>query len=323
VELTLGVSRPGPLVRAPDLAASDLVVSHDWSGDPLVNLRLIWEYLEAAREIAPPAPPLMMEDLERHPYPIDLSLFAPLARTAAAYGHRTSDAGVGRHGRVELGVPLFSGGVVLGLDDPWWREIGSQTLRDVFNFLVFNQFGNHRQNVLEGGADPLLAPAMLDWWTDYGHRTVDDHDVREDSAAKARMLRSVAEIVPLLDEELRQRMACRMALYRSLLEARVAGVETLSLMPAARLGRRPEPGHFPSPEMERLYREALRQVATYRADVERERAEAWDLLRLIDTAGLAGRVGTCPAVECCPEAGDGAAWSERYRRLSSHLQGAQ
>ena len=136
---------PPPLIRASDLAGADLVISHDWSGDPLSNLRVVYDLLVAARAAGGRAPLLMVEDLEQHPYPVDLSFFSPRARTRLPYGHRTSGAGVGRHGAVELGEPLFGGGVLLGFAAPWWREVDPDTLEGLFNFLLFNQFDDQRR----------------------------------------------------------------------------------------------------------------------------------------------------------------------------------
>jgi len=208
---------------------------------------------------------------------------------------------------------------VLGFADPWWRTVDPASLEDVLNFLVFNQFDNQRQNVLEGGDEPLLAPAMLDWWTDYGHRTLAGRDVREDTGVKERMLRAVAAVMPGLGPQLRQRMACRVALYRALLEARVGGVGTLSLMPAAEHVRRPEPGSLPSPEMERLYREALAQAELYRADQERERRESAELLETLGSTEWNDLAATCPELEGCPRVGDGDGWATIYRTLSEQL----
>ncbi len=206
VDLTLLVTVPGAgssLLSPDDLVWPQLVISHDWSGDPIENLRVIRAYLLAARAERPATLPLLMiEDLERHPYPIDLTLFMPLARTALPYGHRASSAGIARHGGEELGVGLFGGGVLLGFGHTWWLQGEQASLDGVLDLLLLNRFDSKRQNVLEGGDDPLLAPALLDWWTAFGDRSVTDDHTRLDRSAA---LRAAQRVAPLLHESLRHR----------------------------------------------------------------------------------------------------------------------
>jgi hypothetical protein len=317
-----GTSGRPALVHAEDLEDVDLVVSHDWSGDPLVNLRVVLELLDAVRRRGGPAPLLMLEDLERHPYPIDLSLFGPRARSARPYGHRTSEAGVGQHGTVELGTPLFGGAVLLGFGDPWWREVPWDTVLGVAEFLVLHQFGTARQNVLEGGTDPLLAPAMLDWWTGYGYRTVAGPDLRSDPAVVHRMLAAVAEVLPGLPDDLRGRFGCRVALYEALLEVMARGGDRGELMPAAELTRRPVPGRFPSRQMEALYREALANADLYRQDLEREAALGREVLATLAEPAWRERLAACPAATG-EDAEDAAGWAARYRALEAWLAGRE
>ncbi len=307
---------PPPLVLAADLDQARLVVSHDLTGDPLGNLRVIQQYMLAAREadLFPP-PPLMMEDLERHPYPVDLSLFVPRARSALPYGHRTSDAGVGRHGGVELGPPLFAGGVLLTFSDPWWREVEPATLAGVLDFLLLNESDTRRQNVLEGGAEPLLAPALLDWWTGFGYRTIAEQDLRGDPAARQRMLAAVQAVLPRLSRELGQRLACRVRLYRSLLELEAAGGDLRPLLPSARPHREPQPGGFPSPQMEELYRAAEARGELYRHDEEQGRLQARELLVSLASPGWQNLLASCP-VELPSAGGD---WAATYRSLAAWL----
>ncbi|RLE22534.1 MAG: hypothetical protein DRJ65_13665, partial [Acidobacteria bacterium] len=87
----LRVSDPelnAPLVTAQMLAEVDLVISHDWSGEPLGNLQVVHWVLQANRQNPGVATPLMIEDLGRHPYETDLMPFAPGSRSTRAYGHR-------------------------------------------------------------------------------------------------------------------------------------------------------------------------------------------------------------------------------------------
>ncbi len=154
------------------LAGHDMVVSHDWAGDPVGNLRVILEFLDAARESLP-APLLMIEDLEAHPYPISLDLFETLARTSLPYGHRAGPVALEGHPRLELGPPLFRGAVILGFPDPWWLQLDRRTLGRALDLLIFDRFGWSRRNVLAPGPPPVVPPAVLDHWTGFGARTVE------------------------------------------------------------------------------------------------------------------------------------------------------
>lgn len=300
VTVTLRVERRGPggasppLIRASDLAGADLVISHDWSGDPLFNLRVVYDLLVAARAAAGRAPMLMVEDLERHPYPVDLSFFSPRARTGQPYGHRTSGAGVGRHGAVELGEPLFGGGVLLGFAAPWWQKVDPEALEGFLNFLLFNQFDDQRQNVLEGGVRPLVAPALLDWWTGYGRRTISNRNLAEEPGARGRMLDAVAAVAPRLEQPLRRRLACRLELYRSLTHLRAAGTDLAPLLPVPACCRALEPRDFPSDDMVALYDEALANEAVRAADLEAELEEAEKRLERLRGADLAKLAAECP-----------------------------
>jgi len=246
------------------LRGRDLLISHDWAGDPLGNLQVIREYLAAARALDTDPPLLMIADLQAHPYPVDLEFFGVVARSGFPYGHRDSDGGVGRHGRIELGTPVFGGAVLLDFKPPWWREMNDEELDAFFNFLLFNQFDLDRRNVITGGADPMLAPGLLDWYTGFGARDIRGRFLRPDGAYAVRMLEAAAHAGTAMDEELRERLGCRIELFRTLMALRAAGVDTLDLMPAARFERRPVPGDFPDGRMESLYHEALRKAGTFR-----------------------------------------------------------
>jgi hypothetical protein len=274
--------RGAALVTADMLEGIDVVISHDWSGEPLGNLQVIWSYLQAARENPQAPPPLMIEDLRKHPYETDVGVFLPAATTDAPYGHRASDAGPGRHGRVELGTPIFDGAVLLTFVDPWWRALSDQQLESVFDFLLLNQFDIDRQNVLEGGADPLLAPMLLDWWTGYGARGVNGEAITPgQGGTRERMIEAAIAAQNAAGLAVAGIFAARIELYGNLMALRAQGVDTLDLMPSARYTRRPAPNNFPTPEMERLYRQALRRVGLMRAEREGFAEEAKRLLNIL------------------------------------------
>ena len=322
VELKL---QPVPAGSVPDvdpawLEHADLVITHDWSGDPLECLRVVYRVLVAARSAEPEhTPMLMLEDLERHPYPIDLGLLSPLARTTAPYGHRGSLPGQAGHGATEVGAPQFGGAVLLGLSDPWWRKVSPTTLRAVFDLLLFNEFGDQRRNVLEGGDDPLLAPAPLDWWTGFGVRTVAGEDLASLDDGLAAIARAAAGAAPAMEPADRQRLACRLQLLRTLAHALAAGADVEQLMPAGGLSRRPVPGRFPNPEMEAAHRDSLRHAGDYRADMEARVPQAARLAAALDGPELRDTLAECPSEG--PNPGDVAAagWAAAYRQLAASL----
>lgn len=303
------------------LEQADLVIIHDWSGDPLESLRVVYRALLAARSAEPENPPmLMVEDLERHPYPIDLELLSPVARTTAPYGHRSSLPGQAGHAAAELGQPLFGGAVLLGLSDRWWAAVPPATLRAVFDLLLFNEFGDQRRNVLEGGDEPLLAPAPLDWWSGFGVRTVAGADLAALDAGLAAIARSAAEAAPAMEPATRRRLACRLQLLRALAHTLAAGADVEQLMPAAHLARRPVPGRFPNPEMEAAHRESLRHAGDYRAAMEARVPQAVRLAAALDGAELRDVLAECPIEEPNPDDDSPAGWVAAYRDLVASLR---
>lgn len=318
LEIAAAASDP-PLVRPGLLDGVDLVISHDWSGDPLGNLQVIQQLLAAVRSTDRQQPPLLMiEDLAAHPYPIDLALLSPIAHTDQPYGHRASDAGLGRHGDTELGAPLFGGGVVLGFDDPWWRQVDEATVASVLDLLVLAAFDDERQNVLEGGAEPVLAPAALDWWTGYGTRTLSVPDLRSEPLARLAAVDAATAIVPLLAPGLGRRLACQLRLYRCLLEARAAGFEVRSLMPAAAIAGRLRPAELPSEEMRLLYRDALRHIGEMRTERERVVTETAPVLARLRSEELQQATSSCPCALPADATAD--AWAAAYRAHLAWLE---
>ncbi len=311
------------LIEPGQLTETDLVISHDWSGDQLGNLQVIHELLSATRAGGlARVPMLMIEDLESHLYPVDLSLFVPLARSRQPYGHRASSAGVGRHGAAELGTPLYGGGVVLGFDVGWWREVDSAARAAVFDLLLLSAYDDQRQNVLEGGAEPVLAPTVLDWWTGFGRRTVSGQDLAQGPAVRRSAVEESITLLPQLPPELGRRLACRVRLYRCLLEARAAGVEVRSLMPAAHVGQRLRPEDFPSEEMRTLHREAMRHLREMRADDRRAVEDVAPLLERLRSVSVTQATAACPcSLPAAAPPTDGESWAAAYRVHLAWLDG--
>jgi hypothetical protein len=303
VSLTLvinpAIAQPGDnrLYPAWALAQSDMVITHDWAGDQQENLRLVWEFLQSVRKSGTAGSPLMMlEDLERHPYPVDLSLFCPLSRTLRPYGHCEPlrlPAGLPKN--VEMGTPLYGGGIVLGFADTWWRGIDDTSLICAFNFLLFNQFDDERTNVIEGGTDPVLAPALLDWSTGFGYRAIDGQDVRLNRNIKPAMIERLSALAGTFSPPLAKRWGCRMLLYKAVLELKARGGTPDELFPPARYPRRlGDPSRpFPSTGVETMAREAQSKEANYLAANEQERQVAGALLRLTEGSSYVGPAGAC------------------------------
>ncbi len=308
-----GATSPVP-ARIPD--GTDLVVSHDWSGDPLANLRLVYDLLVAARaRPGQPAPLLMIEDLQRHPYPVDLSFFSPLARTSLPYGHRSSRDGSTGHGGDELGAPLFGGGVVLGLRGLWWREASQPDLLSFFDFLLFNEFDSDRRNVLARGEKMILPPTLLDGWTGFGRRTVGGGDLFRGPVRRDLIL-AATRLAPSLDSSLQQRLGCRLLYYRALTGLKGAGSDVSAFLPPGR-----EPAAFEerllSPDMERLFGEAKANEALLREESGSDSESTRQAASLLKSDVLQHVLDRCPV----PFPGD-AADAGGLPRLLRELQQA-
>lgn len=296
LELQLAAAPPGATspvpARIPD--GTDLVVSHDWSGDPLANLRLVFDLLVSARSRpGQPAPLLMIEDLERHPYPIDLSFFSPVARTSLPYGHRSSRDGSTGHGGDELGAPLFGGGVVLGFRGRWWREATRPDLLSFFDFLLFNEFDSQRRNVLARGKKTVVPPSLLDWWTGFGRRTVGGGDLSRSPLLRRELILAAIRIAPSFDDASKQRIGCRLLLYRALASLAGAGRDVSSVLPPGR-----NPGAFEerllSPEMERLFEEAKANEALLGEETVAESGPIRQAASLLQSEELQPIQALCP-----------------------------
>ncbi len=302
------------------LRETDLVISHDWSGDPLGNLTVVHDVLLAVRSSdGGPPPMLMIEDLERHPYPIDMTFFTPVARTSLPYGHRASERGTGFHGDIELGEPLFGGGVLLDFSDSWWRDVDRETLDGVFDLLLFNEFDAERQNVLVGGDDPLLAPALLDWYAAFGLRTIAGGNLDTSAGSRSEIMATAARALPAMNPDSRHRLSCRLQLYRCLLQARAAGADIRKEMPSASSSRGAGPGDFPTETMETMYREALRHAGDYRRSKDAERAEAAQTIETTEPQPLLDALASCPVAEPGPDDDPATYWLGVYERLAEEL----
>ena len=267
------------------LTCSEMVITHDWAGDQQENLRLIWELLKSVRRTGASRAPLMMiENLEQHPYPVDLALFSPLAKTALPYGHRQLlKLPSGVTPGVELGTSLYGGGIVLSFADTWWKGVDDDSLISAFNFLLFNEFDNERLNTILGGPEPVLSPPILDWMAGFGTRSIEGEDVIKNRAIKETMVTNAPLLANYLPVTLRKRWACRMVMLWSLLELEASGAAVDDLMPSARFLRRAGDSGFPFPTrtMEQRYEEAKAEAHTTNFAHGRQRLDAAKDLRSI------------------------------------------
>lgn len=112
-------------------------------------------------------------------------------------------------------------------------------------------------------------------------------------------------------------MGCRLKLWTALLELRAAGGDVNAILPAARFPRRPQPGRFPSPAMERLYTEALNNVQQYQLTVSADREVARSLLKAARLPVLEALGSGCTVSLPVSVTADAAAWAAAYRSLSA------
>ena len=308
-----GESGPSPLVPHELLRDTDLVISHDWSGDPFGNLDVILRLLEGSRAADLDRPPLLMiEDLEKHTFPVDLGFFSILARTDETYGHRGSNSGIGRHGPVELGPPIFGGGVVLGFDEPWLRWTDDTTLRSFGDFLLLNRYDGGRRNVLEREPDTVLVPELLDWWSGFGTRSLTGGDFSRNPELRRRAVEAALHIADKLDEPLATRLACRLELYRTVLGMRARGTGSRVNHPTQHNVRLLKVDEFPLPAMQDLYREALRHTGQHRAQRDADQALALELLGLFAPGDAQATLAHCG---CVQPAGSTTDWAARHETL--------
>ena len=206
----------------PGFGGISAVIVHDWSGDPYENLELLYRYLRLLRKTGAESPPvLILEDLRRHPYPVDLTLFSPVADSAKPYGHR--GPAFDCRGEAELGAPLFGGAVALSFRDRWWAKAAEGDLPWIFDFLWFSLCDEERRNVLGRDPDPVLAPWPADWAAGYGSRSVTGADIRTLAGFRITLLRKAQAAEGLFGPDLRRRWRSLLELYRAGLRCIAAG----------------------------------------------------------------------------------------------------
>jgi hypothetical protein len=188
-----------------DLERSDVVMTHDWAGDQHDNLALLFDIVRtacASRRERPLA--VFMEDLEAHPFPVDLTLFHPAARTPLPYGHlEHASLPDGTQLRAENGPALYGGAVALVPDWKALCALNPSQMETVFNVLLFSDFLFDRLNVDEVEGRKVTAPLLLDLGTGYGYRTIRGEDVRGAADFPPRLLQQALDLLPALSGTLR------------------------------------------------------------------------------------------------------------------------
>lgn len=166
--------------RGEDLEHADLVVTHDFSYDPREHLAFLRSCVESSLAAGRRRPlAVMMEDLARYPFPLDLTPFGVKATTLLPYGHASFvHMPDGTRTATEDGPPLYEGAVILEPDLSLWRGLAPSERTALFNLVLLRDHGFDRRNVDLAGGRRIEAPALLDWHMGYGHLDIDGRDLR-------------------------------------------------------------------------------------------------------------------------------------------------
>lgn len=271
------------------LRGADVVVTHDWSGDPRDNLAILFTIVETACSMEGGRPPFVfMEDLERHPYAVDLTLFNPKARTGRPYGHREhARSPDGTRLEAEDGPPLFGGGIALAPDWNALCALGDAQRETLFDTLLFSGQLFDRGNVDIVGGVRLEAPALLDLGTGFGYR-----DIRgarrqgEPGYLSALASRAAALLGPLRAHGMEAPWCRILDRFMNALK-RAAAVDADAWLAAA--AERSNDQGFPlGLEQRQMLKEMLANQAPYRALKEQEQMEALPALQTLKTALSSG-----------------------------------
>jgi len=273
--------------REEDLARCDLFVTHSWSGSPRENLGMLWEVANSSRRTARASPPaVMMEDLRRYPYPVDLSFFGIAAETREPYGHleyvRLPD---GTRLPSQDGAALYGGGVLLEPDGRWLDALTDAEIETLFDFLLFAPCPYTRSNVDLFGGEPRSAPPLLDLAAGYGLRTIRGRDLRLDDAYPAKLAEGAIGLLEApggVPERYRDRWCALLEEYGAALR-RVRGRDLAAYFREAEADR----GANPFLESERpraLFEEALRERDLYAALLRAQSVAASAALALLEAS---------------------------------------
>jgi hypothetical protein len=267
-----------------ELERSDVVVTHDWAGDQRDNLALLFDIVRAACDSRRQRPlAVFMEDLEAHPFPIDLTLSHPAARTPLPYGHLEHVAlSDGTRMKAEDGPALYGGAVALVPDQQALCALGPSQLETVFNVLLFSDFLFDRSNVDQVGGRKIAAPRLLDLATGYGYRAIRGEDVRGVADYPSVLVRQALDLLPSLSGALREGWCHRLeALGRALREAENVRFDAVLARAEARGEEHP---FLSTPQGRRLLEDARAHRDEYVRMKNGEKAAARKARELLDRA---------------------------------------
>jgi hypothetical protein len=218
-------SRPGSTsyYRIGDLEQADLLVTHDWDSTPVGNFRVLLDFMESyrkgdgSRRLA-----VMMEDLEAHPFPIDLEFFNPVARSGLGYGHvEYVTLPSGERLKEEDGLALYGGGVILEPDMDFFRTLSERRLEAFFDVVVFAPYIYDRYNVDVIGGRRVIAPPILDLAIGYGYHDIRGKDLRGERGFLTGLARAALGFLwetPTLPPALRSKGCAMLRTYRNALK---------------------------------------------------------------------------------------------------------
>ncbi|HPR64385.1 MAG TPA: hypothetical protein PK014_09210 [Thermoanaerobaculia bacterium] len=167
--------------RAEDISKANLVITHDLSFDPRENLSLLFEILDSRCTLQVKTRLLiLMEDLNRYPFPLDLSPLDIIKTTEQPYGHASFLAlPSGTLTPFESGQSLYRGATVLEPDLHFWCALSTNKRKNLFDLILFRDYGFNRRNVDLIDGHPVFAPAILDWYNGYAYKDIINSDLRE------------------------------------------------------------------------------------------------------------------------------------------------
>ena len=285
-----------------DFKAADLIVTHDWDSSPRTNLEVVFDLLNSSRLAGRKAPlAIMMEDLRRYPFPVDMALFNPVAASTSPYGHQQhAFMPDGKRLEQEDGPALYEGGVILEPDLSAFNPLPPPQLETLFNLLLFAGQMYDRRNVDVIDGCVVAAPPLLDLGAGYGHRDIRGRDLRTDGQFAVKLVEGALMLLesPFSAAELRRVDLCALVsqLARSLKER--SAFDAWALLAEWDVDQSSHP-FLKDPKTRKKYTEIFATRLSVAAQVERDSAafrQALDVLeRNRDRVAAACGPGAAPA----------------------------
>ena len=286
--------------RGEDLAKADLVVTHDISYDPREHLAFLRSCIESAcsqdrrRPLA-----VMMEDLARYPFPMDLTPFNARAATRLPYGHaafvRMPD---GTRSEAEDGPTLYKGAILLEPDLALWRGLSVPERTALFNLILLRDHGFDRRNVNLIDGRRVEAPAILDWHMSYGRKDIDGRDLRDRKGFLAALARTCISTVGRLPQgPFRSWLCSSLQSFRSTLE-RMASRDCGSAARDAAAVPSADHPFLSTPEIRRQFQSAVSAAGFVGKLLQADGVEAGLAFRELDPARV--KAAGCSPVPAPP-----------------------